>query len=128
MNNSPSSTDGFIIGIVLFYGFFILLSLASFIFWIIEIVDVARREFRDPNGKLLWLLVVILTGGLGALIYYFVGRPQGWLPGETPFYPQYPPQSQYPPPPPPQGQWPPPPGTGYGQSPYPPAPPENRPE
>ena len=123
MNHSPDPSGGIIAGIVLFYGFFILLALASFVFWIVEIVDVARREFKDSNTKLLWLLVVILAHGLGALIYYFAGRPQGWLPGEAPRYPQgYPPQY------PPQGQWPPTPGTGYGQNPYPQAPPEKRQE
>jgi len=140
MNNSPDPSGGMIVGIVLFYGFFILLGLASFIFWIVEIVDVARREFKDSNTKLLWLLVVILAHGLGALIYYFAGKPQGWLPGETPLYPQYPqgyapqyppqypPQGQYPPQSPRQEEWPPSPGTGHGQSPYPPVPPENRQE
>lgn len=132
MHNSPSSADGLIAGFFLLYGFIILLSLVSFVFWVVEIVDVARREFKDSNTKLLWLLVVVLAQGLGALIYYFAGKPQGWLPGETPLYPQYPqgyppqypPQSQYPP----QGQWPPTPGAEYGQSPYPPVPPENRQE
>jgi len=125
MNHSPDPSGGIIAGIILFYGFIILLSLASFVFWIIELVDVARREFRDPNTKLLWLLVVVLAHGLGALIYYFAGKPQGWLPGETPLYPQYPPQGY-----PPQGYQPqyPPPGAGYGQNPYSPPPPENRQE
>ncbi len=129
MNHSPDPSGGILVGIFLFYGFIILLSLASFVFWIIELVDVARREFKDSNTKLLWVLVVALAHGLGALIYYFAGKPQGWLPGQTPLYPQgpppgYPPQypSQYPPP-----------GAGYGQNPYPQnpypqTPPENKQE
>ena len=108
MHNSPDPSGGIIAGIFLLYGFFALLALASFVFWIVEIVDVARREFRDPNTKLLWLLVVIFAHGLGALVYYFAGRPQGWLPGQTPLYPQGQPRAY-----PPQ---------------YPPAPPENRQE
>lgn len=105
---------------MLLYGLFILLVLVSFVFWIIELVDVCRREFRDANSKLLWILVVVLAHGLGALIYYFAGKPQGWLPGEQPKFPQHPP---YPPQAPPSGAWPPPPGY------YPPpVPPENRQE
>ena len=123
LNHSPDPSGGIIVGIFLFYGFFILLALASFVFWIIELVDVARREFKDSNTKLLWLLVVVLAHGLGALIYYFAGRPQGWLPGETPLYPQYPPQG-YPPQYPPQY----PPGVGYEQDSYPQTPPEKRQE
>lgn len=90
-------------------------------------MDVARREFKDSNTKLLWLLVVVLAHGLGALIYYFAGKSQGWLPGEAPLYPQYPPQA-YPPQYPPQGQWPPTPGIGYGQNPDPQTPPKHRQE
>ena len=103
----PSSdpSGGILIGIFLLYGFFILLFLASFVFWVVEIIDVARREFRDPNAKIIWLLVVVFLHGLGAVIYYFAGKPSGWLPGETPLVSNYPPS--YPPPPP--GQGPPPP-------------------
>ena len=107
MSQTPDTT-GLMVGIVLFYGFIILLSLASLVFWIVEIVDAARRQWPDPNTKIIWLLVVVLLHGLGALIYYFAGKPTGWLPGETPRYGTYPPT--YPPSPPPPGQWPPPPG------------------
>ena len=114
MNHSPDPSGGIIAGIIFFYIFIILLGLASFVFWIVELIDVCRREFRDPNTKLLWVLIVVFLHGLGALIYYFAGKSQGWLPGQAPLYP---PQG-YPPQYPPQGQWPPPPGTGYGQTPY----------
>ena len=78
----------------------IVFGILSCVFWIVEIIDVARREFPDPNTKILWLLVVVLAHGIGALIYYFVGKPQGWLPGEMPKAPR----------PAPPGVWPPPPG------------------
>ena len=124
MSHSPDPSGGIIAAILLLYGFFILLGLASFVFWIVELVDVARREFRDPNTKLLWLLLVIFLHGLGAIIYYFAGRPQGWLPGERPPYPPagYPPPSYPPPSYPPPGQWPPAPGPTYAP------PPEARPD
>ncbi len=105
-----SSTDAdaagatFVGFIFLFYGFIILLSIASFVFWIVEIIDVARREFAEPNTKIIWLLVVVILHGLGALIYYFAGRPHGWLPGQRPISPYVsPPQD-------PSRVWPPPPG------------------
>ena len=41
------------------------------IFWIMMIVDVARRDFRNDNDKTTWLLIVLLTGVIGAIIYYF---------------------------------------------------------
>jgi len=101
----PPESTGLMAGIILFYGFIIVLSLASLVFWIVEIIDAARRQWPDPNTKIIWLLVVVLLHGLGALIYYFAGKPSGWLPGETPRYGTYPPT--YPPPP---DQWRPPSG------------------
>ena len=106
MSQTPDST-GLMVGIVLFYGFIIVLSLASFVFWVVEIIDAARRQWPDPNSKIIWLLVVVLLHGLGALIYYFAGKPSGWLPGEAPRYGNYPPNS----PPSPPGVWPPSPGS-----------------
>ncbi len=112
MNSSPDPGTGFVIGLFLVYGFVILLALAAFVFWVVEIIDVVRRQFREPNMKIVWLLVVFFLHGLGAIIYYFAGKPTGWLPGETPrsnYPPNYPPN--YPQSPPPPGQWPPPPGS-----------------
>ena len=103
MSSDPSGAIvGGVFGLIfLFYAVIFGLAIASFVFWIIEIIDVARREFPDPNTKVLWLLIVILLHGIGALIYYFVGKPQGWLLGEAPKV------SRTGPPP---GTWPPPPG------------------
>jgi hypothetical protein len=109
MSNSGADAAGagLVIGVVLFYGAIILISIASFVFWIVELIDVCRREFPDPNSKIIWLLVVVLAHGLGALIYYFAGKPNGRLPGEyRPWAQPLPPV----PPGPPPGQWPPPPG------------------
>jgi hypothetical protein len=47
--------------------------------WVVALVDVLRREFAGENEKLIWILVVILTGWIGALIYWFVGRDKGTL-------------------------------------------------
>ena len=44
----------------------------SFVFWILMIIDVAQRKFEEENEKILWLLIVILTGFVGAMIYYFM--------------------------------------------------------
>ena len=52
------------------------------VFWIAEIVDVLKRDFYEPNNKIVWVLVVILLHFLGSVIYYFVGKRQGTLPGE----------------------------------------------
>ena len=59
----------------------VLVGLVSTVFWIVELVDVLRREFPEPNTKLVWVVVILFTHALGALIYYFVGKEQGRLPG-----------------------------------------------
>lgn len=48
-----------------------------FVIWIIALIDCAKRdndEFPDAteNSKLIWILVIVLAGGIGAIIYYFV--------------------------------------------------------
>ena len=51
---------------------FFLVGLAFLIFWILMIVDCIKRKFPNENDKILWILVIILTSWIGALIYYFV--------------------------------------------------------
>ena len=85
MNGSPNpignmpSIESILTGMAAIYGILALLGLALTVFWIVELVDIARREFPDQNTKVLWLIVVLLFHGLGSLIYYFVGKPQGRL-------------------------------------------------
>ncbi|MBM3473828.1 MAG: hypothetical protein FJX75_11215 [Armatimonadetes bacterium] len=54
---------------------------AGLVFWVIALVDAARREFPGQNDKLMWVLIVVLAGIPGALVYWFAGRPRGTLPG-----------------------------------------------
>ncbi len=48
--------------------------LTSVGFWVYTIVDVAKSKFNDDITKIVWLLVVILLGFLGSIIYWIVGR------------------------------------------------------
>jgi hypothetical protein len=68
-------------GMCLFSILMFAVSIAGLIFWIFQLIDVARRQFPDQNMKIVWLLVVILGSFIGALIYHFAGKPQGTLPG-----------------------------------------------
>jgi hypothetical protein len=56
-----------------------ILVLLPTIFWIVEIIDAIRRDFAEPSEKIIWLVVIVLTHFLGALIYYFAGKPRGTL-------------------------------------------------
>jgi len=42
------------------------------IFWILMMVDCANRKFRKADEKIMWLIVIIASYLIGALIYYFV--------------------------------------------------------
>ena len=50
--------------------------LAMFAFWVWMIVDCATKE--QPDSKIVWLLIVLLAGIVGAVIYFFVRKlPRG---------------------------------------------------
>lgn len=80
---------GLSLAIILLYAFVIILGLAATIFWIVEFVDALRREFYDPIMKVVWLLLVFFSHVFGAILYYFIGKKQGRLPGEPNYPPRY---------------------------------------
>jgi len=43
-----------------------------FVMWIIMLVDAATRKFKNDTDKVVWILVIVLTGIIGQFIYYFV--------------------------------------------------------
>jgi len=43
--------------------------------WIWMLVDCATKEPAEGNEKIVWILVIVLTHWLGALIYLLVRRP-----------------------------------------------------
>ena len=55
---------------------FAMLFVGSLFFWLWILIDCITKEHNDGSNKLAWLLVIIFTNGVGALIYYFVRRPQ----------------------------------------------------
>ena len=57
----------FMILSLLFWGFFIFL----WVFWILMVIDIARRDFKKDGDKAAYFVLVILLNLVGALIYYF---------------------------------------------------------
>lgn len=55
---------------------FFLFAIAGTIFWIWMIVDCAYNEKSEGNDKLIWILIILLTHWIGALIYLLVRRPK----------------------------------------------------
>jgi hypothetical protein len=64
------------------YAFVPLLALASTVIWVLALVDLAQRrdsEFPgalggqpNANEKIVWLLIVLLAGAVGAVVYYVI--------------------------------------------------------
>lgn len=48
------------------------IAIGSTVFWVLMLVDVLQRKFKDPNEKLIWVLVIIFAHIVGALLYYFL--------------------------------------------------------
>lgn len=55
-----------------FFVFIFLFIIAMIVFWVYMLVDSVKREYKNPNDKILWVLIVVLAGLIGAIIYYFV--------------------------------------------------------
>jgi hypothetical protein len=80
-----------------FFFLFFAVFIGSFVIWILGIIDVCRipdHQFRAAGTeKVMWVLVVVLAQGIGAIIWYFAKRkdvlaaahrvpspPPGWYP------------------------------------------------
>ncbi len=50
----------------------VLVMILLFAFWIWMIVDCAKRDFKNSNEKIVWIVAVALMGWIGALVYYIV--------------------------------------------------------
>ena len=75
MGNDPSAAPGWLAALGILPMILSFVSLAMTIAAIVDIVKVpSDSDFRAGN-KLVWILVVVFFGCLGAIIYYAVGRP-----------------------------------------------------
>ena len=63
----------------MFFGLFGVFWVAGMVLWIWALVDVLRVPddslFRSGD-KLIWVLVIVLTNFIGAIVYLAIGRPQ----------------------------------------------------
>jgi hypothetical protein len=53
---------------------FLVFILVANIIWIWMLVDCAKHESSTGNGKVVWILIIIFTHWIGALIYYVARR------------------------------------------------------
>ena len=53
---------------------FLAFGVLGFIFWLLMLIDCAKRNFGEnqESEKIVWILIVIFTNWLGAILYYFI--------------------------------------------------------
>jgi len=59
--------------IVLLFG---LIAISCFLFWIWMLVDCAMNEPSEGNDKIVWIVIMVFVHFIGALLYYFIRRPE----------------------------------------------------
>jgi uncharacterized BrkB/YihY/UPF0761 family membrane protein len=45
-----------------------IVAIVSSVFWVMMLVDCAKRDFKD---KMVWILIILFTHVLGATLYYY---------------------------------------------------------
>jgi hypothetical protein len=63
--------------------FFVPLALAMFAFWIWMLVHAIQNKGLSDGEKTAWVLVIALVHFIGAVIYFFAGRPKARTPLPT---------------------------------------------
>lgn len=56
--------------------FIIVIAIGGTIFWVWALVDCATNEPPQDNSKLTWILIIIFTHFIGALLYFLIRRPE----------------------------------------------------
>jgi hypothetical protein len=57
------------------WSLFLLIGLAAFVFWLWALIDAIRNRALDNTMRLVWVVVIVLTQFLGALLYLIM-RPR----------------------------------------------------
>lgn len=73
MSNDPGAFAAGTTLIMLFIGFIGLLLMG---FWIWMLIDAINKEPSEGNDRIVWIIVIVLLGWLGALIYLIARRPK----------------------------------------------------
>ena len=71
-----ASIIGGVLGLffLLFAGLF---ALAAVVFWIWMLIHAVTNKGVGDGEKVAWVLVIFFLHFIGALIYFFIGRPKG---------------------------------------------------
>lgn len=67
---------GVAIGVMIFWVIAVGL---GFVLFLWALIDCIRRDFPSPNDKILWIVLIILIGWIGPIVYLIVGRKKGTI-------------------------------------------------
>lgn len=51
---------------------FLAIGILAFVFWILMLIDCAKRKFKQETDKIIWIVIIAIAGVIGAAVYYFV--------------------------------------------------------
>lgn len=63
--------------------FWLIFGIGSFILFLWAFIDVLRRQFQNPNDKILWIVLIWFIAIIGPILYLAIGRKKGTIPGDT---------------------------------------------
>ena len=55
---------------------FFIIGIGGTILWVWMLIDCITKESSRGNEKIVWLLVIFFLNSIGALLYFFIRRPQ----------------------------------------------------
>lgn len=74
---STAAAGGIVAGALVIWGIMVIVGIFLFVFWILMLIDVFKRtNWKQESDKTLWIILVIILGYLGAIIYYFAVKRQ----------------------------------------------------
>ena len=65
-------------GFIFLFIFVFVIGIGGTVLWILALIDAVKvpdDSMYRSGGKTMWILVIVLTGFIGAIIYYAAGRP-----------------------------------------------------
>jgi predicted metal-binding membrane protein len=54
----------------------IVFGIAALVLWLWALIDAIQNPALDPTMRIVWILVILLTNWIGAVIYLLVARSQ----------------------------------------------------
>ena len=73
---APFNLGGGEIVLILALCLFLPLAVLSFVFWIWMLIHAVTSKGLSDGEKVAWVLVILFLHFIGALIYFFAGRPK----------------------------------------------------